>query len=114
MPVHRRVFVVGMLVLVVGWALALSVYLFADPENVSEVASALVNERLQDYNLERVSGKSAVYLMQFSNWLDSLWHGRRLAFTLAGISLVIAFFCFWMAHMLSIPLDEISKPEDTL
>jgi hypothetical protein len=56
--------------------------------------------------VERYGGTSAVIVHNFNSWLSGLFHGRRLAFTLAVISIMLAYVCFWTANAME---DE---PED--
>ncbi len=56
------------------------------------------------YTLKRIGGTQAVLTVELHDWLKSLWHGRRLAITLAVVSLLICGLCF---HLGSLADDDI-------
>jgi hypothetical protein len=56
--------------------------------------------------LERLGGKASVLTFKFNRWLASLWSGRRLAFTLAVLSVAFAAACFHVAGL----MDETGPP----
>jgi hypothetical protein len=51
--------------------------------------------------VERLGGMSAVYALEFHRWFLSLWHGRRLAYTLAALSAAVALLCFYIAGLMA-------------
>ena len=100
-----------------GWAIlcggaltALLIYIFVPtPLAVPDLAS----DRAYTFEVERIGGKSAVYIAQFNRWFSGLWHGSALAGTLAVLSLVLALVCFWFADLLAYPLPpEADRPPD--
>jgi hypothetical protein len=64
--------------------------------------------------MERIGGKSVILGVEFDDWIGSLWHGRRLAYTLTFISVGSSIVCFFLAHRLSFPLPPEHRPEDKL
>jgi hypothetical protein len=58
------------------------------------------DSRRYDYELERMGGKSAVLAAEFTQWFGSLWRGRKLAGTLAILSVGSSLGCFFLAHLL--------------
>lgn len=52
--------------------------------------------------LETIGGQSAVAGAELQQWFSSLWHGERLAFTVAFITLVVLF----VYRFLSAPLPR--------
>lgn len=98
----------GAIVLAAGIAAALVVYLFApagraDAGNYSivggQVFAAPDENSAEMQQVERLGGKPAVYALEFHRWFLSLWHGRRLAFTLLVLSVVVALLCFHLAGL---------------
>ena len=76
-------------ILVVGLALAIFIYVGAGPADDSSA------ERLEDSKrylrqMELYGGTANVLASQIREWFDGLWHGRRLAFTVAGLSAGLA------------------------
>jgi hypothetical protein len=51
-------------------------------------------------DLELYGGKAALLADDFSRWFVGLWHGKSLAFTVAGISIFISFAFFFAANRL--------------
>ena len=56
--------------------------------------------------MEVYGGKANVIASAFLQWIESLWQGRRLAFTVAGLTLVLLLI-FWVA---STPLPPRVEP----
>lgn len=44
--------------------------------------------------LERYGGKANIFSAQLMDWFTGLWHGRNLAYTIAVLTLVVAWL-FW-------------------
>ena len=62
------------------------------------------------YDMERFGGKANVVADEFNQWLSSLWHGKRLACTIALLSIGGALVCLLIAqhpdYKLTSSLDE--------
>lgn len=54
----------------------------------------------QAQQIERVGGHGTLLIARFDDWLGSLWHGRRLALTLAVAGGVMALGCRFVAGLL--------------
>ena len=53
-------------------------------------------------DLELYGGKANVLMDQFRRWFMGLWHGKSLAYTIAGITIFISLGTFYVAnHWLS-------------
>jgi hypothetical protein len=50
--------------------------------------------------MEQIGGKGNVVAAEFRAWAASLWRGRRLAYTLAVISIGAGLACFFMARLM--------------
>ena len=57
------------------------------------------------------TGMAMVYAVRFNEWLSSLWHGKRLAVTVAVLAMVIALACFWVANLMSLSCPENSDDD---
>lgn len=99
--VSKRLFIGGLAILFAGLISAFLIYFFASDQTPDIALLSLDNQRLHDYNLERMSGKAAVYLSRFSDWLDSMLHGKRLAYSVAAVSVFVSIVCFWFAELLA-------------
>jgi hypothetical protein len=80
----------GLAIAALGLVAALAVYATAaaDPD-----ADPLAQQR-EMRELARLEGSAGVQTVKFDAWLSSLWHGERLAFTLAVIGLAIGGACW--------------------
>jgi hypothetical protein len=77
-------------VAIVGFALSIWIYLTAaaTPENPLGYEPEESKRYLRD--MERYGGKANLIGSELAEWFNGLWHGRRLAFTVAGITLLVA------------------------
>ena len=102
MPLHKRIYRAGMVILVAGLLSAAMVYVFAAD---TAATIELGDRRINEFQIERIGGKATVYVVRFNEWLGSLWHGRQLAFTIGAISVFIALICFWIASRARTPFS---------
>jgi hypothetical protein len=93
-----RLRLAALAVLAVGWLLALTVYLASAPA-ADDGGAAAVDTSTEMLQVERLGGKAAVLTLQFNRWLQTLWHGRRLAGTLAVLSTLMAWLCLHIAEL---------------
>jgi hypothetical protein len=101
---------IGASVLIAGLLAAACVYLLATDDSGDAVAYqivdgqtfAIAHDDTKRYlrDVEMYGGKGAVMANDIGEWLAGLWHGRRLAYTLAWLSVGSALVCFWAAHAL--------------
>jgi uncharacterized protein YjeT (DUF2065 family) len=107
---QRRLRTIGVFVLLAGLVAAVLIYTNAPPpEDDLLNAVALGNSKATEYELERIGGLGNVYSAEFTHWLESLWHGRRLAFTVATLSLGGWLVCFVLAHPLVVNSPPIKR-----
>jgi hypothetical protein len=98
---RRPLYAAALAVLALGFAAALAIYAFgedAPPASSTYVivdgeAHAVSPRSTKRYTsqLERFGGKQAVLFDEFLDWVGSLWRGRRLAYTVAVLSAILAF-----------------------
>jgi hypothetical protein len=50
------------------------------------------------YQLEKIGGKELVISAELTSWIARWWHGRRLAYTIVGLSGAVCAGCFWLAE----------------
>jgi len=91
---HLR-FVAGA-ILVIGLASAIGLYLTAASSTAD--ASRYDPEQSKQYlrAMELYGGKANVLAAEFRAWFNGLWHGTRLAYTVACASVLLA-GAFWLA-----------------
>ena len=115
--VVRRMRLVALMVLVVGWLAAAVVFAVApvDDEGDGEGDRIVDGQRFSSgdasarelQQLARLGGTAAVVTFKFDRWFTSLWQGRPLAYTLATLSLLLALGCL---HMASLMAEEPAAP----
>jgi hypothetical protein len=110
-PSHqRRFYRIGAVILSAGLLVAALVYATTAPDDPNDPASILVMPRetkSYEYQMEVIGGKSNVLAAEFREWFDGLWHGRRLALTLAVLSIGASLGCFFVAHLTTEPPPDI-------
>ena len=96
MPNHRHVQRAGLAIIAVGLIAAAAAYATAtaDPE-ADQVA-----EQREMRQVERLGGTATVQTVKFNLWLDSLWHGERLAGTLAVLGLLVGGACWKVGELM--------------
>jgi len=87
----------GLAVAVVGLLLAAAAWVHAGPDDEIDA----VEHRREMQQLERLGGTASVRAAEFDQWLSSLWHGRRLALTLAVLGLVVGGACWRVGALMS-------------
>ena len=63
-------------------------------------------------DMELYGGKANVLMDQFRRWFISLWHGKSLAYTIAGMAIFISFGFFYVANHLPDNLESDISRED--
>ena len=87
--------VVAAAILAVGWAIALVVYVTASPVIENPEVEEIEHSKAYLRQTEMIGGKAAVLGDELREWFDSLWHGQRLAFTIAAITAIVALVYHW-------------------
>ena len=82
--------------LIVGLTAALGIYVFAAPPTDDMVMYEIQHSKQYRRTLEVYGGKATVLAVEFTQWLQSLWHGTRLAYTVACATVLVA-AGFWLA-----------------
>ena len=89
-------------VLAVGLSASAVVFALAPAAPEGDEAGVSVasigNSKRYQLELERIGGKAAVMAVEFEDWFDSLWHGRRLAGTVAVLAALGSWLCFIAAR----------------
>jgi hypothetical protein len=75
-------------ILIVGLASAIWIYLTAAPP--TDDVLGLENSKQYIHALELYGGKANVLAVKLTQWFDSLWHGTRLAYTVACAAVLLA------------------------
>jgi hypothetical protein len=111
---RKRFHLIGVVILAAGFPAAALIFILAAPGDGSGAIGYEIvdgksypvmpgDSERYEYDLERIGGKSAVLAAEFNHWFASLWHGRKLAYTLAFLSAGSSLACFYLAHLLADP-----------
>jgi hypothetical protein len=107
---RESLILIGAIIIVVG--LGSAIFIYETPGNDSgsvfgyEIIGGTAypiapeDSRVYRRDLEYVGGKEAIVVDDFSRWFIGLWHGKSLAFTVAGISIFISLLFFFVANRL--------------
>jgi hypothetical protein len=103
---------IGTAILVLGLALASAVYLNTSPNDSDPDPYELNagNSKRYAAALERIGGKSAVLGVEVEDGIASLFHGRKLAYTIATLSITGALLFFAFSKLTVHPLPVESAP----
>src|SRR5215471_2176326 len=88
----RRVRNATLAILVVGFVAAVAIYLAGQPPPENPLGYDPMDTKKYLHDLE-----------EFGEWFASLWHGRRLAFTVAALSVIAA--CLFKFFATPLPPD---------
>jgi hypothetical protein len=112
-PVQTRLYLAGIVILVAGLVGGAILYLTAPAQDSAEAIYGVANDPRYVAELQRIGGNAEVALAGFHRWLDGLWHGKPLAYTVAVLCAVVAAICFWLGHIgLFEPLHEQPGEQD--
>ncbi len=108
---RTRHYLLAAAILLAGLITAVVIYLRAGsaPETLLELSPETSKKYLRD--LELYGGTANVLAVQFQTWFDGLWHGRRLAYTVAVISALTSLGYVFFAVVLP-PYRDPDAPED--
>ena len=96
----RRLQITAVLILIAGLITAVGIYVSAARSSDDMVAYEIEHSKQYQRTLELYGGKANVLAAQLTQWFDSLWHGTRLAYTVACATVLLA-VGFWLAAVAS-------------
>ena len=77
-------------IVLVGFLAALAIYFTANPPSDNPLGYRPEDTKQYLRQMEMYGGKANVLASEFQQWFDSLWHGKRLAVTVAVLSVLLA------------------------
>jgi hypothetical protein len=95
----RRLQIIAVAILIVGLATAIGLYVSAARSTDDMVLYEIEHSKQYQRMLELYGGKANVLAVELTQWFDSLWHGTRLAYTVACATVLLA-AGFWLAAAL--------------
>jgi hypothetical protein len=107
---EERVRRVTLAILLIGLASAVVIWLVNAP---TPAASGFALEDSKKYlrDVEVVGGTANLVATDFRHWLDGLWHGRTLAFTVAVLSALLALAWDFLAMPMPVEGDAAAGPK---
>jgi hypothetical protein len=103
----ERVRVRAIAILAAGLTSSIVIYLAAQPPPGNPLGYDPEDTKKYVHDMELYGGKANLLAYGFRQWFGSLWHGRRLAFTVAGLTVIVACaFVFFAAPLPPEPQAE--------
>ncbi|MGO8717206.1 MAG: hypothetical protein ACLQSX_15215 [Smithella sp.] len=100
----------GIMILLIGFGISVFIYLMADNDENNFLGYEVIggsaypirpeDSKAYQRDLQIVGGKAFVLEDKFQRWFTGLWHGKSLAFMVAGITLLISAGFFYAANNL--------------
>jgi hypothetical protein len=91
---------------IAGFASAIWIYLTAGVVPGNPLGYDPEDSKRYLRDLERYGGKANVVAGEITDWFNGLWHGKRLAFTVACITVLLAGALLLAAMPLASDLDD--------
>ena len=107
----ERVYNAVAAILTVGLGSAILIFFTATPPGANPLGFEFNDSKRYLRDMERMGGKANLVASQFRLWLTSLFQGRSLAYTVAVLSLLLA-FAVWLFAM-PLPPDPPADPDAT-
>ncbi len=104
---------IAMAILLAGFGSALVIFITASPAPTNPLGFDPEESKQYLRELELYGGKANVLMSEFRQWFESLWHGRRLAFTVAFLTSITLLF-FWIATTPLPPQVDPSHQRDRM
>jgi hypothetical protein len=98
-PLVQRI---GLAIVATGLIAGAGVYVSAS----SDPDADLVAQQREMREVARLGGTATVQTVKFNLWLSSMWHGERLAFTLALLGLVVGGVFWKVGELMGEEVDE--------
>lgn len=90
----RQVSRITALILVVGLGAAGVAFFTAVPPTADPLGYDPLTNKKYLLELEKFGGKANVFSAEIMDWWNGLWHGRNLAYTIAVLTVIVAWL-FW-------------------
>ena len=100
MTAAKRFRTIGMLILISGLLAAIVIFGGARPRDDSGLLNGERYTKRDLLEIEEMGGKSYVLFIRFNDWFASLWHGQRLAYAVAVLSVAGFLSCRHFANSL--------------
>ncbi len=105
-PTPRLVQRIGLAIAFAGLVAGAAVY----AEAVAEPEGDAIAEQREMREVARLGGTAGVQAVKLRQWAASLWHGERLAFTLALLGLAVGGACWNVGSLMGEDTDDDAPP----
>ena len=119
---RESLILIGAIIMLIGLGSAILIYQSSGDDVEGILGYEIINgsaypirpedSKVYRRDLELYGGKAAMVVDDFSRWFAGLWHGKSLAFTVAGISIIISFIFFFAAYRLPFILKSDTNSEN--
>jgi hypothetical protein len=109
---RESLILIGAIIMLLGLGSAILIYQSSENDSDSVLGYEIINgsaypirpedSRMYRRDLGLYGGTAALVVDDFSRWFVGLWHGKSLAFTVAGISIFISLGFFFAASRLPV------------
>ena len=106
----RRIYLGSLALLLLGLFAAAVIYVTTEDDSSGVIGYEVINgvaypvapadSKAYQRELERFGGKANVLAVEFTRWFESLWQGRRLAFTVAFLGIAASLALFLIGRLL--------------
>ncbi len=103
-PPTARLRIVAFAVLIAGLLAAVWIYVAAEPPRPNPLGYEPEDSKQYLREIQMYGGTANLLATELREWLGSLWHGKRLAYTVATLSTLFAAGCLFVASRL--PLED--------
>ena len=95
---RNRLYFISASILVAGLLCAAMIHLHAETAEDNALLNEFEYSKRYQHDLELYGGKANVVATEITNWFTGLWHGKRLAYTIAGMTVLISGGFFFAAR----------------
>jgi hypothetical protein len=103
MTPQARLRIGTLVILAIGFTSAVAIYLTAQAPSGNPLGYEPEDTKKYVHDMELYGGKANLLAGELRTWFDSLWHGKRLAFTVAGITVIAT--CAFVFFAVPLPPD---------
>jgi hypothetical protein len=96
---QTRLHLVSAAILAIGFGSAIWIHLAAEPAPPNPLGYGPEDSKQYMRELELYGGKANVLAVELKHWFDGLWHGKRLAVTVACVTVLLAGACLLVATL---------------
>ncbi len=95
---RNGLYLISAAILVLGLLSAASVYLRAGAVQDNTLLNEYEYSKRYQHDLELYGGKANIVATEITNWFIGLWRGKRLAYTIACITVLVSYGFFIAAR----------------